>query len=143
MDAEVSRIGLPRGVWQKELIKLVPEAGEVTVEYPDDRTMVMTAYTSDRGRIVTFSMSFMYGCKGILISHGMEVSAVWRGQGIAKRLQSLKERIAKDLKASVLMATVRDDNEAEKSVIKNWKLVDVFTNFRTGNVINIYTRQVK
>jgi hypothetical protein len=140
VDAEITRLGLPRGEWQKELLRILPEVKQVTVEYPDQQTMIMRGFTSDLGRIVSFSMSFLYGCRGVLISHGMEVTPIWRGKGIATRIQPLKERIAKDLRASLLLATVRADNDAEKAVIKYWHLVDTFTNERTGNKIEIYTK---
>lgn len=147
MNSEISRLGLPRGEWQKAIIEAIPEVKYVGCYYPDEQTVTIKAYDNPKAewqdRVFQFSLSFMFGCRGVLISHSMQVYPPHGGKGIATRLQKVKERIAQDLKVSLLMATVRDDNAAEKHVISEWKLVDVFSNFRTGNVINVYTKEIK
>lgn len=142
MESEISRLGLPRGIWQGLIKEAVPDVAQVICEYPDDRTMVMKCYDLPYKMVVTFSMSFLYGNRGILVSHAMEVDPAYRGKGIATALQPVKERIAKDLKVSLLMATVRAENAPEKAVIKDWHLVDTFTNIRTGAEIDVYTKHI-
>lgn len=96
----------------------------------------------DREIVAKFTMSFLHGCKGILVSHGMLVVATYRGNGIAKKLQSVKERVARDLRVSVLLATVKEDNVAEKSVIKDWTHLETFSNVRTGNSVGIFMKKI-
>ncbi len=141
MNTEIARLGLPRGVWQELVKKSIPVATTVKCSYPDDRS-VYFEIMENYNLIARFTLSFLYGCKGILVSHNMEVSSDYRGKGIAKKLQSIKDRVAKDLMVSVLIATVKDDNVAEKKVIKDWQHLETFMNSRTGNKIGIHIKKI-
>lgn len=142
MNAEIVRLKLPRGVWQGLVKQDIPVATEVECSYPDAASVRFQIY-QESNIIAHFTLSFLYGCRGILISHNMLVSPQYRGQGIAKKLQPIKERVARDLQVSVLLATVRDDNLAEKAVIKDWQHLDTFTNIKTGNAVGIHIKKVK
>jgi len=141
MNAEIERLKLPRGVWQELVKKEIPLASRVECSYPDYASVCFQIY-HDCNLVANFTLSFLYGCKGILVSHGMLVSPSYRGKGIAKKLQPIKDRVAKDLHVSVLLATVKDDNVAEKNVIKDWQHLDTFTNIRTGNKVGIHIKKI-
>lgn len=141
MNAEIDRLRLPRGVWQELVKRAIPDASTVKCSYPDERSVCFEVM-KDFELIARFSLSFLYGCKGILVSHNMLVSPSYRGKGIAKKLQPIKDRVAKDLMVSILIATVKDDNVAEKKVIKDWQHLDSFLNRRTGNKIGIHLKKV-
>lgn len=120
----------------------IPLASHVECSYPDASSIRFQIY-NDCNLVAHFTMSFLYGCKGILISHGMLVSPQYRGRGIAKKLQPVKDKVARDLKVSVLLATVKEDNIAEKKVIKDWEPLTTFNNIRTGNDIGIHIKRIK
>jgi GNAT superfamily N-acetyltransferase len=141
MNSEIIRLNLSRGNWQAMTKELLPGVTDVTCAYPDAKTMCMNIFENKK-TVARFALSFLDGCKGILVSHSMLVSPEFRGKGIAKKLQSIKEKIAKDLQVSVLLATVTQDNLAEKKVIKDWKCVDKFNNKRTGNNVEVFTKKI-
>jgi len=141
MNSEITRLKLPRGEWQSFAKKLLPEATEVTCSYPDDKTMYMSILENEKV-VAKFALSFLYGCKGILVSHSMLVSPEYRSRGIASKLQNVKERIAKDLQVSMLLATVTEDNAAQKKVIKDWKCIEKFNNKKTGNNVEVFMKRL-
>lgn len=136
MNAEIKRLKLPRGVWQSLIKAEIPVATNVECTYPDASSVRFQIF-NDCALVAYFTLSFLYGCKGILISHNMLVSPEYRGKGIAKKLQPIKSRVAQDLHVSVLLATVKDDNAAEKAVIKDWQHLDTFFNVKTKSKVGI------
>lgn len=141
MNAEIEHLKLPRGVWQELIKKEIPIADNVECTYPDHSSVRFQLY-NECNLVANFTLSFLYGCKGVLISHAMLVSPQYQGNGIAKKLQPIKERVAKDLRVSLLLATVKDDNIAEKKVIKEWQHLETFSNIRTGNDIDLYVKKI-
>lgn len=143
MNAEVDRLGLPRGVWQDLVRKCVPVATRVECLYPDV-TSVRFEVHHNEDLVARFTLSFLYGCKGILVSHGMLVSSQYRGQGIGKQLQPIKERVARDLRVSMLLSTVRVNNAPQRAVLEgcHWQQLDTFTNVRTGNVVGVHVKKI-
>lgn len=141
MNADIVRLKLPRGVWQGLVKQDIPIATRVNCTYPDFQS-VRFQLLQEQSHIANFTLSFLYGCKGILVSHDMLVSPQYRGQGIAKKLQPIKERVAKDLQVSVLLATVREDNLAEKAVIKDWQHLEVFNNVKTNSDIGLHIKKI-
>ena len=142
MNSEIDRLKLPRGVWQELIKKEIPDASRVECSYPDNASVRFQIFHECKP-VANFTLSFLYGCKGILVSHGMLVSPDYRGKGIAKKLRPIKDRVAQDLRVSVLLATVKEDNAAEKSVIKDWKQLETFSNIRTGNMVGIHVKKVQ
>lgn len=141
MNTEIERLKLPRGVWQELIKKEIPLASKVECSYPDNASVIFQIF-HDSALVARFTLSFLYGCRGILVSHGMIVSPDFRGKGIAKKLKPIKDKVAKDLQVSVLLATVREDNAAEKNVISDWQHLETFTNVRTGNRVEIRLKKI-
>lgn len=139
MNAEIDRLGLPGGLWQDAIRAVIPGVQRVDCTYPDERTLVI-----DIKPYARFSLSFLPGCKGILVSHAMFVEPAYRGQGIGHKLQEIKARIARDLGASVLLCTAADLNEAERHLLSKslWGQILSFFNRRTGHQIGIYVRRL-
>ncbi len=144
MNAEIERLRLPRGVWQKAITDTVPKVTRVECSYPDANTVQFQLYAFNETPVAHFSLSFLYGCKGILVSHSAAVEPSYRRKGIAKKLQPIKDKVARDLRVSVMLGTVREDNTAQKKVFaKEWKKLDTFTNTRTGNNVGIHIKKVQ
>jgi hypothetical protein len=147
MNSEIVRLKLPRGVWQ-QLIKdginsKTYVVSHVQCSYPDANSVRFQLFNG-ANVIVSFSLSFLQGCSGVLVSHNMNVQPRFQGRGIAKTLQPIKKRIAQDLKVSLLIATVKDDNVAEKKVLnKDWQHVADFDNVKTGNKIGVHIRKIE
>ncbi len=138
MLAEIKRLKLPMGVWQGQMKKALPiKDVTITINYPDNRTAFFKI-TQDKKNVGHFALSFLQGCKGILVSHTMLVEPAYRGKGIAKELQKSKQRIAKDLKVAMILATVVATNDVQEKVIKDWGKVGSFKNERTGNKVNVF-----
>ena len=88
----------------------------------------------------------MPGCKGVLISHGTEVSEKYRRKGIARKMLMVKDRIANDLQVGTLLATVRRDNIAQFNLLfksLHWYRIDSFVNRRTSSDIDLWVRRVQ
>ena len=92
--------------------------------------------------IAKFSLSFLPGCKGVLVLHRMEVSIPYQRRGVANALASVKERIARDLNVSMLMCTVLQTNTTQQHILQNhnWHWVSGISNKRTGNKVYLYTK---
>ena len=103
-------------------------------------------------RYITFSIfsnedipagSFMFypmpGCCGIVVSTGTYLHKQFRGGQLSRDFRVLKERIAKELGYSCMIATTKmDDIPARKNMEKgNYKFVEEFVNSRTGNRLGI------
>lgn len=82
-----------------------------------------------------FSLSVYPGNRAILISHNMYISKTFRGLGIAKFLQDLKEEAAVKSKYSLMRCTTTEDNTAENHILETygWKKIKEFKNKRSGN----------
>ena len=142
MNSEIERLKLPRGVWQELIRKEIPLVSKVECLYPDNASVLFHIFHGT-ALIANFTLSFLYGCKGILASHGVMVSPEYRGKGLARKLKPIKDRVAKDLQVSVLLATVREDNAAELKVIDDWQHLDTFTNIKTGNKVGIHIKKIQ
>jgi GNAT superfamily N-acetyltransferase len=142
MNDEIKRLKLPRGVWQELIKKEIPVATQVECAYPDSASVRFQIF-NECSLVANFTLSFLYGCKGVLVSHNMLVTPEYQGKGIAKKLQPIKAKVAQDLQVSLLLATVKDDNAAEKAVIKDWQHLETFTNVRTKSKIGIHIKKIK
>ena len=94
--------------------------------------------------ICGFSLKELSGCCGILVSYHMTVSSNYRGKGIAKFLQEVKERIAKENGYSTLLCTTRASNETENHILEKngWKQISLFRNKRTNHDLFIWTKEL-
>ena len=155
---KVKQLNLPMGVWQSKIEKALGEfrldsnraarpKTTVTVSYPDVYTakfsvdlVVDSKYNPTKVvHLARFSLSFLPSCAGIIVSHGLFVSELYRGNGIAQKLQDIKKEIARDLKASLILATVNVENAPQKSILNKfgWQAIKSFFNKKTGNQIEI------
>jgi RimJ/RimL family protein N-acetyltransferase len=151
---EISKLGLPKGRWQEQLLDFVGEKvdiGRVDCYYPtnNNREVTIAAWTSGlegaQRLIAQFSLSFMPGCKGILISHATAVSPEFQGRGVGRAMSLLKSYIAWELRCSKMIATVLVDNTTENHLLEssNWKRVgEPFVNTRTGHNVQMWERRV-
>src|SRR5271167_4739676 len=99
MNAEIKRLKLPRGVWQKLIKQEIPIATNVECAYPDSTSVRFQIYNGCE-LVAQFTLSFLQGCSGVLVSHNMAVSPDYQGKGIATKLQPIKTRVAQDLQVS-------------------------------------------
>lgn len=140
---EIEKLQLKKGVWQNLLEAALPlDNAKVEIEYPDNHTLYFRI-TENGEPVGKSALSFLYGCKGVLVSHTMLVEEAYRNRGIAKKIREVEMRVARDLKATVILCTVRDDNTAYEQVIKKWDRVGSFVNKRTEAKVNIWTRKVE
>src|SRR5437660_1023278 len=153
MIQEIQRLNLPLGKWQEYATKLVEEHNSrvpkdsysfleepiIACSYPDSQTILFKV-----GDFAHFKLSFLYGCKAILISHDTYITASRRGIGLAGILQLIKERIAKDLAVKLLIATAVETNEPQQRVLKrwNWDAITKFTNPRTQHVVGFFIKHL-
>ena len=153
MFEELKRLKIDRQVWAAAIKKIFDDRcieTVVTIVCPKQhqRTLSVKVFReSDETLIAKFQLSFMPGCKGVLISHASWVHEQCRRRGIGRALLNVKEAIAKDMQISMMMATVRDDNDAQKylfATAKNgfWRVIDQFINKRTASNIVIYHREL-
>lgn len=93
--------------------------------------------------VAGFSLMPMPGCCGILVSTGSFVHESWRGRGIGKLMQTMKEWFARELKVGCLLATVVKGNQPEENLLRKtgWRPVSEFVNPKTGNTINVWKKE--
>jgi GNAT superfamily N-acetyltransferase len=108
---------------------------EVTVEFFERHALV-----------AQFTLIEQPNCCGALVSTRTYVSAEYRGQGVAQKMMTLKEAIAKSFGYSSLVATVNmTDNLAEVHILEKsgWELGHTFTNKRTDHVVGYYFKNLE
>ena len=76
------------------------------------------AFSAEYAGIARFSLSFMPGNRRVLISHGVEVVPEKRGMGTGRKLLKMREEIAREAGANLILATVRNDNAAESHLLE-------------------------
>lgn len=75
-------------------------------------------YTKTKGPwLASFTISLFPGNPKILIFSGVRVSAEHRRQGLGRKFLRLREKIAQEFKASVLLCTVHTGNVAEENLL--------------------------
>ena len=124
---------LKKGQWQQFLKKaLGSDVDRVECSYHVRRTVTVSAYNRDNQPVCRFSMSLMPGCYAVLISHGSWVAEKYRGQGFAAKMHELRQRILRDVGASMMIATVREDNKIQNKVMRKvGTKLDTFVNETT------------
>lgn len=70
-----------------------------------------------------FALSFMPGNRRTLISHDVFIEEQHRGKGLGRVGLSTREKIAREAGATLLLATVRNDNKIELHLLRTsgWK----------------------
>lgn len=86
-----------------------------------------------------FYFSPMPGCCGIIVSHHTYLNRDKRSSGFSEPFRNLKEELAKKLGYTRMIATTQMDNvPGVKNMFKSkYRIVDTFTNKRTGNLLGL------
>ncbi len=143
MYEEIHKLEIKVDKWHNQIAAMLPlDNPRVTSRYGDHHTIYFDV-TENGNEVARFALSFLHGCKGVLISHSILVYEPYRGLGIGSAVQEINHIISKDLKATVLLSTVVKNNKIQHRAMKGWTKVDVFDNIRTGNTINVFTTKVK
>lgn len=81
----------------------------------------------------SYSLSFLPGNRRVLISHYVKMDSGERGKGFGQRYMKIREQIAREAGANLMLATVRNDNAIEIHLLKKfgWRR---FTNRRSTGV---------
>lgn len=147
---ELRTLGIDRTKWKFMLRKSLhglATADNITILVPRNhqRTLNVRIFDALGGTIARFSLSFMPGCKGMLVLHRMEVAEPYRNRGIAKRLLAAKFQMAKDLRVSKLFCTVTSQNKHEQRALRatGWNYDYSFFNHRTENIIYVFSASVR
>lgn len=71
----------------------------------------------------TFRLSFLPGNRRVLISSHVHIVFSERGQGLGRKMLKLRDEIAKECGANLLLATVREDNPIQVHLLETsgWK----------------------
>jgi len=95
--------------------------------------------------VASFSLRQLPGCCGILVFYHASVAKDFRDKGLGSLLLQIRERAAILANYTVVMATVLDDNEAEKHILRtnNWNPSYGFKNLRTGNDVSVLYKTLK
>jgi hypothetical protein len=64
-----------------------------------------------------FGMSFLPGNRRIIVSHDSVIFSWAQNQGHGQRFLAMREEMAREAGANLLMATVRNDNEIENHLL--------------------------
>lgn len=93
---------------------------------------------------VSYSLSPLPGCCGVVVSHNAYVSCNVEGYGLGDYFHKERLGLMKDLGYSCSLCTVTGQNEKQKHILtKNgWNKVDEFVNSRTKNTVEIWTKHL-
>lgn len=150
MFTEINNRRIDRYRWavmiRETLEPLVPEIGNISILCLKEhkRTLSIKIRTGNDRLIAKFQLSFLPGCKGIIVSHALEVSEDYRQRGIANALMAVKILMASELGAAKLIATVVKDNSVQRKLMNRhgWELLEQFKNKRTGNTVLVFDRDI-
>jgi len=95
--------------------------------------------------LCNFALAPMPGNDLILVSHEVSVSRFQRGRGIGTLMASYREEIARKAGAEVLVATVREDNIVERTLLlkQGWKTTGSFaSNYMEKHVVEFWSKQL-
>lgn len=110
---------------QRELKFKEPLAHTVRAEGRELHVKVWRTETgAQRPDVGKFSISFLPGCRDVLVFHAVVVDPQWRGRGIGSYLHDVRLRIARAYGAKTVLCTVLSGNSAEKAIIRNagWRV---------------------
>lgn len=113
-------------------------------EYHTDRVYfsVYTSADSKTGRLIgAFSLQSFPACTSIVISVGCFVAEEFKGMGYGKALNKLRVKAMSLAGFERILATVRDDNEAEKHIlmVNGWTRLTTF-NSNIGRTVSMWER---
>jgi GNAT superfamily N-acetyltransferase len=95
-------------------------------------------------KIGEFELSPMPGCPRVGISHGLIIFPEFRGKGLSKRTQGIREELAKQQGYVVLLSTTAVGNTPQEHR-QEWngaKTIATFFNSKTQNDVKLYMRHL-
>ena len=78
----------------------------------------------ESNEISHFSLSYLPGCREVMVLHGVAVDPTLRSLGVGALLHACRLDIARGVGAKVVLCTVLSGNSAEKSIISRagWRV---------------------
>lgn len=104
----------------RRLEGMLPKAGVVHYSlHTGDRELkvIVLAGSVKPVEVSHFSMSFLPGCRDVMILHGVVVEPSLRNMGVGALLHQCRLDIARAIGVKVVMCTVLSGNSAEKGII--------------------------
>lgn len=96
------------------------EAMDVRLTKGGSRQVDCVCYIPRTDRMLSrFSISYLPGCKHVLIFHQVSVEPTERGVGIGSRLHEFRLKVAKALGAATVICTMLSGNSVEKRILTN------------------------
>ena len=91
-----------------------------------------------------FVLAPMPGCCGVVVSTDSYINPKWRGGALSKPMHNIKEKAAKALGYTTMIATVQARNYPEVVGASNsgWRFLHTFRNKRTSNDIGIMVKDI-
>lgn len=91
-----------------------------------------------------YNLTQLPGCCGVVVSHGSWLDPNKRGIGLGEYFHKERLNLAEYLGYSCMVATTTDQNKAEQHILEKngWKKVHTFENYRTGNVVQIWIKDI-
>lgn len=96
--------------------------------------------TKDDKEISRFSISFLPGCRKVVVFHGVTVDPQYRNQGFGTLLHGFRLRIAQRVGAETAMCTVLSGNSIEKRILEHYGWTRMTT---VSPNIEIWTNELK
>ena len=118
---------------------------EPIVEVMDDATYKIATYGAGIYDIVgQFSMVAFPGCCGIVVLYHASVARHYTSRGLGRLFLQLRTKAAVMAGYSKAIATAITSNKVENTLLlsEGWKPIDIFTNSRTTNIVQIYQREL-
>ena len=90
-------------------------------------------------RLFNFTLTPLPGCCGVMVSYDASVTEKSRGKGLGRSLLQFRQDIAKFEKYGLMIATVLDNNEAQKALLtsEGWASATTFVNPKTKNLVRL------
>jgi hypothetical protein len=89
--------------------------------------------------IISFNLTEMPHCCGLIVSHGVYVGYSFENKGIGKAIHECRLQIMRDLGYSCAICTDENGNTPQEKILKRfkWKTVHTFLNDNSDNEVNI------
>lgn len=127
--------------WRKrEIHEIDPHEFESDFYYEHTLFRVLV----DNEEVTRFRLGQFPGCSHILVSSGVVVNHPYRGKGINKLTNKLRQQIAKNASYKVLMCTVNADNEAELKTLRSnrWKRIHTLVSNNIGDRVFVLIKEL-
>lgn len=111
----------------KRLEMVLPKSGPCHYSlYPNERELRVVVFAGSTRPITLgqFSLSYLPGCREVVVLHGVSVDPTVRHQGVGSLPHSTRLDIARGVGAKVALCTVLSGNSAERAIIQRagWRV---------------------